>query len=90
MLFKKISFSEISEIIRKNLNNIDAKRIIKYSLRTENIALIKRLGFLLDALGKDFFNEVGNLTTSYIPLDYAMPGDGIKNKKWRIIENVGF
>lgn len=88
-LFKRMSFSEISEIIRENPDVLSPEKIIQYSLKTGNIALIKRFGFLLETLGEDFFNDAGNLTSNYIPLDYTMPGEGKKNKKWRIIENAG-
>ncbi|ODS38007.1 MAG: hypothetical protein A7316_08735 [Candidatus Altiarchaeales archaeon WOR_SM1_86-2] len=88
-LFKRMSFSEISEIIRENPDVLSPEKIIQYSLKTGNTALIKRFGFLLETLGEDFFNDAGNLTSNYIPLDYTMPGEGKKNKKWRIIENAG-
>ncbi len=103
-LFKRISFMEISEIIKENFDDINAERIIQYALKTKSNALVKRFGFLFDNLGKDFFyiigNAIGNLSSNYVLLDYSMPEEGKntdntdnsknknKNKKWRIIENV--
>ncbi len=86
-LFRKISFSEISEIVRENLDRISPELIVQYCLKTKNNALIKRFGFLLETLGADF-PEKADINPNYIPLDYAMPKEGKKNKKWRIIENI--
>lgn len=89
VLFKKISFSEICDIIKKNIKNIDINLLIEYLIRIKNKALIKRFGFLFDLLSIDKYNEVRKfIDYKYIPLDYSISGKGKKNKKWKVIENV--
>jgi len=91
-LFKMVSFSEISDIIKEHVDIIDKKKMFQYCLKSGNMALIKRFGFLLDALGEDFskiaFNLNSNLTSNYTLLDTSLSGQGTKNKKWRLIENA--
>jgi len=88
-LFKKISFSEISSIIKNNIKNININLFISYLSKIRNKALTKRFGFLFDKLGKDEYNKIKKfIDFKYIPLDYALASEGRKNKKWKIIENV--
>jgi len=88
-LFKKISFSEIASILKENINDLNAEKLIDCLLKIRKKTLIKRFGFLLDSLGKDFFGRLKDYAYGqYIKLDYALPKRGIKNKKWKIIENV--
>lgn len=90
VLFRKISFSEISSIFKNNLNKINKKKFIGYLLRIKNKALIKRFGFLLDNFNLDISDKVKDYVCdyNYVPLDYAIEKKGKKNKKWKIIENV--
>lgn len=88
VLLRKISFSEISGIIKENPDAINPEKIIEYSLRAGDNPLLKRFGFLFDSRGMDFSKKIGVLNQNYIPLEYALPPEGEKNKKWRIIENV--
>lgn len=88
ILFKKISVSEIYEILKKNFNDLNAEKIIDYALRTGSDALIKRIGYLLEKFNKDFCYKVKKVSKNYVLLDYCMPYKNRKNKKWRIIENV--
>ncbi len=89
MLLKKISFSELAEIIKNNIKTLDMKRLISYAIETKNKPLIKRTGWLLDDLGIDHYAKfkrwIGN---AFIPLDYSLPSKGEKNKKWMVIKNV--
>lgn len=88
-LLKKVSFSEISEIIKNNKKNLNLNLLVDYLIRTENKTLIKRFGFLFDSIGIDMHDKLKKFTNfKYINLDYAVKSKGKKNKKWRIIENV--
>ena len=88
-LFKKISFSEISDILRDNIKNIDIDLFINYLIKIRNKTLIKRFGFLLDNLGIDKNKILKKfIDFKYVPLDYALTVKGKKNEKWRIINNV--
>lgn len=88
-LFRKISFSEISEIVKNNRDELNENIIINYLIKIKNKALIKRFGFLLDKIGADNYDKLGKfIDFKYIPLEYAIKAKGGKNKKWKIIENV--
>jgi len=89
-LLKKISFSEICDIMRVNIKSVDIDLLVKYLLRIKNKTLIKRFGFLIDKLGIDKYDRFKEIIDfKYVPLDYAIPADGKRNKKWRVIDNVG-
>jgi len=88
-LLKKISFSEISEIIKENIREIDIDLLMKYIIRIKNKALIKRFGYLLEKLGIKCEELRKFIDFKYVALDYKLPNEGRKDKKWRIIENVG-
>lgn len=88
-LFKKISVTELGLAVRENLKNINTRLLVKYILIVENKTLAKRFGFLLERVGIDVYDKLkGLIDSKYVPLDYAMPKDGKKNEKWRIIENA--
>lgn len=88
-LFRKVSFSEIIEIFKKNLKALQIKKFIRHLLRIRNKSLIKRFGFLLDRLGQDYSKQFKSyLDPTYIFLDYSLPKKGKRNKKWRIIINT--
>ena len=88
-LFKKISFSEICSIIKNNLTILNTKLFLDYLVKIRNKTLIKRFGFLFDKLDIDIYKKIKRFIDSkYIPLDYALPIKGKKNKKWKIIENA--
>lgn len=89
VLFKKISFSEIADIIGDNLQDINVNLLIDYLIKIKNKAMIKRFGFLLENLGIDTYDRFKEfLNYRYIPLDYAMTAEGKRDKKWRVVKNV--
>ena len=87
-LLKKVSFSEICDIIKNNREDIDISLLINYLMRIKNKALIKRFGFFFDRLEIGANKLKRLIDYKYIPLDYAIKAKGKKNKKWRVIENV--
>ena len=88
-LFKKISFSEICSIIKNNLNILDTKLFLDYLIKIKNKTLIKRFSFLFDKLDIDVYKKIKRFIDSkYVPLDYALPTKGKKDRKWRVIENA--
>lgn len=88
-LFKEASFSELKEIIENHMNELNLKKFISYLKISENKSLIKRFGCLFDYLGKDFYSSLKKyIDKVYISLDYTKKMKGIKNKKWRVIENA--
>jgi predicted transcriptional regulator of viral defense system len=61
VLLRKISFSEIKEMIKNNINDLNLRLLVSYLLRIKNNSLIKRFGFLLDSLGFDFYKKLNLL-----------------------------
>ena len=89
-LLKKVSFSEICSIMKINIKSINIDLLVKYLLKIKNKTLIKRFGFLLDKSGIDKYNRFKKIIDfKYVPLDYAVPTEGKRDKKWRVIDNVG-
>jgi len=89
VLFKKISFSEICDITKNNLNDIDIDLLIEYLIKIKNKTLIKRFGFLLENLGLEVYHKFKRfIDFKYIALDYSLEKKGEKDKKWRVIKNV--
>lgn len=87
--FKQMSFSEIMAILEGNRGKFHKEKLLRYLLRMKNKSLIKRFGYVLDSLGKDYFGKLHRyMDQNYVALDYSLPAAGGKNKKWRIIENV--
>lgn len=88
-LFRKVSFSELQEIIKENIKQISIRKFINYLKILKNSSLIKRFGFVFDKYGRDYYNELKRyMDKTYILLDYTKGKKGKKNKKWSIIENV--
>jgi len=88
VLFKKASFSEISEIVKNNMENLDFSLMTEYLIKINNKNMIKRFGFLFDSLNIESNKLRRFINYNYIILDYAVLKKGKKNKKWRVIENV--
>lgn len=89
LLLKKLSSSEIYTIIKNNLKVIRTKKLVDFALETGNKALIKRLGFLLDKAGVDYYEKLKNyIYPVYTRIEYNLPPGSRKNEKWKVIENV--
>ncbi|MBU4245436.1 MAG: hypothetical protein ABIF85_01705 [Nanoarchaeota archaeon] len=89
ILFKKISFSEIAYIIKHNRKILRMNLLADFAIESSNQPAIKRLGYLLDALGFDYYNKFKkHLSGSFVPLEYAIPAKGKRNEKWRVLENT--
>jgi predicted transcriptional regulator of viral defense system len=90
VLLKKISTSEIYFILKENTSKISTKKIVDYILRTKNLALAKRFGWMLESLGCKYAKNLEKQTyIGMIPLDVSLPSLGLNNKKWGIIVNIG-
>ena len=86
-LLKMSSFSEIMEIVLNN--KLKIAKLLKYLKRIGNKSLIKRFGYLLELLGKDYYPELKKfIDATYVPLDYANKKTAKKNEKWRLIINA--
>ncbi|MDI6883581.1 MAG: hypothetical protein QMD00_00315 [Hadesarchaea archaeon] len=89
-LFHRVSFSEITDIVRENFKSIDASKLIDHLLRIGNPASAKRFGYLLECLGVETYGKLGKFVgRSYTRLDYARPAMGKKSERWMVMDNVG-
>ncbi len=90
VLLKKISTAEIYFLLGENIKNISTKKIVDYILRTENRALAKRFGWMLESLGCNYAKRLKKQTyKTMMPLDITRPITGLKDKKWGVIINIG-
>jgi len=58
-----------------------------YHERFENTGANRRLGYLCDYLGLNVDLPPIN-TRYYLLLDPTMPGEGVRNARWRLIVNL--
>lgn len=87
-LFKKISFSELFDILKNNKEKINMNLLVDYLLKIKKKNLIKRFGFILDSLGFDFFDKFNKfIDNKYLALDYTLKRIGEKDNKWKVIKN---
>ena len=78
-----VPLSETEEL----LTAIDPKKVAAYALRTENKALIRRIGFILDEHRYAAENLLSQRDGNYIMLVKGGRRKGHINRKWRIIDN---
>lgn len=86
---------EIVEVAKGLWNGREAlqfDKVLEYARKMNNGAIIKRLGFLMDALEINepkLRNEMKtNLTSGYVSLDPESKGNGIHNKEWNLYINI--
>lgn len=81
----------ITEVVKAFRRKVDYERLHKYALKMDDLATIKRLGYILDILKiktsitEKLLKKVGG---GYCLLDTGGPKTGSKNKKWCVIENI--
>ena len=80
---------EITKAIYLARDELDFNKIIKYGIRMNNNAIIKRLGFILDLFGFEEEKKLKRyISKSYAILDPSGPKKGKFNSKWRLVINV--
>ncbi|TRZ54957.1 hypothetical protein D4Q76_01350 [archaeon] len=85
LLLKNTPFDEVAKAVAKK--ELDEKKIAEYAVRTKNISLMKRLGYVMEYFGIDAETLTKYLDNNFIPLDWNAPKKGGKNKKWKITVN---
>lgn len=76
--------SELSQLIKEPL---DTKKVIRYLKRINNLALIKRTGYLLDLQGKNIYNSFKRpleKSDNYPLLNTKLPKSKNNDIKWRL------
>lgn len=82
---------EIARAINDTRNKINYDKLLEYALRFNSQAVIKRLGFLLEALeiNSGITEQLQKAKTpSYVLLDTELPKSGKMNSRWSIQQNL--
>jgi predicted transcriptional regulator of viral defense system len=83
---------EIARSIFFNHEELDFKKIRKYSLKLGNRTIFKRLGYILETVGLlDHYGHAVKgieLSKGYSILDPLGPRHGRHNEKWKVVVNV--
>lgn len=67
--------------------DINFEKLAGYAKKTQNISLIKRLGYLLEKKDRNAYS-LEPMDSNYIVLDYLGKKKGKKDTKWRLIINA--
>jgi predicted transcriptional regulator of viral defense system len=81
----------MTEVVKAFREKLDYEKMYEYALKCEDLATVKRLGYLFDLLNiKSGITEklLKRVDGGFCLLDTGGPKKGPKNKKWRIIENI--
>jgi predicted transcriptional regulator of viral defense system len=85
--------SEIAKSLWNAKDEISTEKLVDYSLRMGNSAILKRLGFLLELLQIDVSEKLmkkirGHLKKGYVLLDPIEEKYGSYSTRWRLLVNV--
>ncbi len=88
-LLGEISTPEIKEILKNNIKELNLGRLVAHLRRAGNKSLIKRFGYLLESMGKDYFRRFRRfIDDTYVPLNRSGMAVGNKNEKWKVVVNA--
>jgi predicted transcriptional regulator of viral defense system len=83
--------TEITKVIHKSKYKIDYKKLLKYAEQFDSLAVIKRLGYLLELLEIEnpiIENLRNRKTNSYFLLERQHLKEGKRIARWNIQENI--
>ena len=81
----------LTEVAKAFKGKLNYERLYEYALKIGDMATIKRLGYIMEALKiKTLVTEklLKKVAGGYCLLDTGGPRTGIKNKRWRVVENI--
>ncbi len=81
----------LSEVVKAFKTKLNYSLLLEYALKMDDLAIVKRLGYLLDKLKvKSGISEklLKRVSGGFCLLDPSGSKAGAKNKKWRVIENI--
>ena len=88
-LLGKVSVAEIKEILTSHLSELHLAALIIYLIRINSSSVLKRFGYLLELMGKDYHQRFQKYCdATLIFLDPTRSHQGLKNQKWRLIINA--
>jgi predicted transcriptional regulator of viral defense system len=85
--------SQLSHVLYKSRSVLNPEKMLDYTKRFGSDAVVRRLGFLLEALDilpelAREFKEQTPKSTSYVALDTALPKTGQLYSRWGIVQNL--
>jgi predicted transcriptional regulator of viral defense system len=90
LALKRISPSEVFDVLASNRETMDVSRMVEYVRRTGNGSLAKRLGYMLTVLGYDVAGGMEDLIyPTIVALDTTLPRKGTIDSRWGLLDNVG-
>lgn len=85
-------FTEVAKGFWIRREEMDVGTLVDYALRLEVGAVLRRLGYLLEAYQIDAPDQIARLrarlTSTYLPLDPVLPAEGRFLARWRLRINV--
>lgn len=82
---------QIAHALRRAWKDLDHRKLFRYAVKMGNMAVAKRLGFLMETLAlgdvKPLREQV-ELSKGYSPLDPLLPRKGRHDKRWGLLVNV--
>ncbi len=85
-------FIEVAKGFWMRRADVNVPKLVEYALRLNIGAVIRRLGYLLEAYGVEAREEIeclrGHLTATYLLLDPLLPPEGKFLARWRLRLNV--
>lgn len=76
-------------VFEEALDDIDEKKMISYLKRIKKSSIIKRIGYLMEKHGHDYYKEIKRfINYKYIKLDPLLRKYGKRDKKWKLIINI--
>ena len=82
---------EIAKALEASKNKIDFNKLLSYATRFKSLAVIKRLGFLLELfeINTSIIDDLQKeKTASYVLLDPGLPESGRMRSRWSIRQNL--
>jgi predicted transcriptional regulator of viral defense system len=83
---------EIAKALRSSWKELDTGKLFRYAVNMGNVAVVKRLGFLMEALklgDAEPFRAGVQLSKGFSPLDPLMPRTGKHSRRWGLLVNGG-
>ena len=83
--------SGLTEVVKAFKEKLDYEKLYNYAIKMEDIATLKRLGYILTILKikTPVIEKLLKMVSGgYSLLDTGGPRTGVRNNKWKIIENI--
>jgi predicted transcriptional regulator of viral defense system len=86
ILPRHCNISETWKVIQTQ--KLEYDKLLKYAKKMHSKILLKRLGFLLDKTGKDYYKQLESSTSKKFELlNPLKKKEGEKNRKWKLVIN---